>query len=126
MASPLSSAGTSTQARLSLRSDPACLFMTILPSLKFVIASEAKQSRVAFAARVAGIASSRCALLAMTAGVQAIGMFARGNAEGYAQGQGGPAHDRDASSIDGWLAGGGVGAAGRGAAQPVAADHHRG
>src|SRR4029077_3337407 len=98
MASPLSSAGTSTQARLSLRNDPACLFMAILPSLKFVIASEAKQSRVACAARVAGSASSRCALLAMTADVQAIRMFAPGNVEGYAEAQGGRAHDRNASS----------------------------
>src|ERR1041385_6581227 len=48
MASPLSSAGTSTQARLSLRSDPACLFMAFSPSPKFVIASEAKQSREVF------------------------------------------------------------------------------
>jgi hypothetical protein len=32
MASPLSSAGTSTQARLSLRSVPACLFMAVLPA----------------------------------------------------------------------------------------------
>src|SRR4029077_3267300 len=97
MASPLSSAGTSTQARLSLRNDPACLFMAVLPSLKFVIASEAKQSRVASAACVRVIASSRSALLAMAADVQAIRMFARGNVEGYAQGQGGRAHDHDAS-----------------------------
>src|SRR6187549_3511735 len=35
MASPLSSAGTSVQARLSLRNGPACLFMGGLPGAEF-------------------------------------------------------------------------------------------
>src|SRR5947207_9363528 len=106
MASPLSSAGTSTQARLSLRSIPACLFMAALPSAEFV------------SFRGDGQGPRRRARWREGPARQTIGAFARGNAEGYARNRGGRAHDRDASSMDRWLADG-AGAAGRGAAQPV-------
>src|SRR5215213_2095838 len=78
MASPLSSAGTSTQVRLSLRSDPACLFMAV--SLALSLWALARRNKP----------------------------HLRPGGRRLRSAQGGRAHEHDAPGIDRWLADGAV------------------